>query len=298
MLPSAAVVARGSQPIGGRFEPSAKTWARARATNVRRLKCVPSRRRRLWGAQHGGSLGALLGLAVLVTACERRASGRSDAVSEDSPRSETSSFGLQPASAATGPGSGEQSSARSGELLPALPSLPEQLVPSLELLPGRRPPGPQPSPLDASSGGAASPSCIHGWVTPPRGSALRKAALDMMRSNAREIFVVDEMRYFVGPEDVEVMNPRGEVERWYVKGHVQGNRERRARWLVRRAPLGSGVVAIAAYDSAGYGPGTWVRSGSPEPSVADPFLRPCASAPAEEKCMGLPREVLGCLDGT
>ena len=35
------------------------------------------------------------------------------------------------------------------------------------------------------------------------------------------------MRYFVGPEDAEVLNPQREVERWYVKAHSAANPKRR-----------------------------------------------------------------------
>src|SRR5262245_34883215 len=63
--------------------------------------------------------------------------------------------------------------------------------------------------------GVRSETCVKGWRTPPRGSALRKAALDMIRARRSERFVVLEMRYFVGPEDAEVLGRRREVERWY-----------------------------------------------------------------------------------
>lgn len=146
--------------------------------------------------------------------------------------------------------------------------------------------------------GAPSPTCVAGWMSPPRGSELRKAALDMMRSAPGERFVVDEIRYFVGPEDAEVIGPPRRVERWYVKAHTLGKPGRRLRWLVRRASVGSGVDAVAPYDSTGYGPGVWTRVDATDPSLADPFLFPCDRARPGDNCMGLPRDVLGCLDGT
>jgi hypothetical protein len=146
--------------------------------------------------------------------------------------------------------------------------------------------------------GEPSPTCIRGWSAPPRGSPLRKAALDMMRAGADERFLVDEIRYFVGPEDGDVVERRREVERWYLKARSEAEPERQLRWLVRRAGAGSGVDAVAPYDSQGYGPGTWVRSDAVDPSLADPFQRPCDRAQSDERCMGLPREVLGCLSGT
>lgn len=177
--------------------------------------------------------------------------------------------------------------------------------------PAAREPEPEPAqfsalaPADGSAktsepatSGAPSPTCVHGWLTPPRGSALRKAPLDMMRGAADERFIVEEMRYFVGPEDAEVMRPRGEVERWYVKAYVEGEPERRQRWLIRRARLGSGVDAVAAHDSRGYGPSTWTRLDATDQKLADPFQHPCDASRPALKCMGLPPQVLGCLEGT
>lgn len=154
---------------------------------------------------------------------------------------------------------------------------------------------------DAAKGqasGSASPSCVKGWITPARGTALRKAALDMIRANAGERFGVVEMRYFVGPEDAEVLSPQSEIERWYVKAYSLSDPERRQRWLVRRAPVGRGVDAVAPFDSHGYGPRTWKRVDATDENFADPFLRPCNRTKPGTKCMGLPREVLGCLSGT
>jgi hypothetical protein len=146
--------------------------------------------------------------------------------------------------------------------------------------------------------GAPSETCIHGWTSPGRGSPLRKAALDMMRERNSERFVVLEIRYFRGPEDAEVMGPPREVERWYIKARSASRRGRAQRWLVRRAAVGSGIDAVAPFDSTGYGPGIWRRPDALDESLSDPFQRPCDRARAGEKCMGLPRQVLGCLQGT
>jgi hypothetical protein len=150
----------------------------------------------------------------------------------------------------------------------------------------------------ASASGPPSATCVNGWITPARGSRLRKAALDMIRETPEERFGVVEMRYFVGPEDAEVLSPQREVERWYIKAYSSTHHQRRGRWLVRRAPLGAGVDAVAPYDSHGYGPHTWKRVDATDESLADPFLRPCEGSKPGQKCMGLPRQVLGCLAGT
>jgi hypothetical protein len=120
----------------------------------------------------------------------------------------------------------------------------------------------------------------------------------MMRVRPGERFVVEEMRYFVGPEDEEVVGKKGDVERWYVKAYTETEPRRRQRWLVRRARVGKGVDAIAPFDSKGYGSRTWRRPDASDESLADPFERPCQGTKPGEICMGLPREVLGCLSGT
>jgi hypothetical protein len=146
--------------------------------------------------------------------------------------------------------------------------------------------------------GSPSDTCVQGWVRPRAGSKLRKAALDMLREQRGERFVVIEMRYFVGPEDAEVIGPQRQVERWYVKARSLADRSRQQRWLLRRAAVGSGIDAVAPFDSTGYGPGTWRRPDAVDESTADPFQHPCDVARAGSRCMGLPRAVLGCLQGT
>ena len=154
------------------------------------------------------------------------------------------------------------------------------------------------SPALGSSSGEPTASCVKGWITPARGSRLRKAALDMIRETESERFVVLEMRYFVGPEDAEVIGPPREVERWYVKARSLSRADRRQRWLVRRASVGRGVDAVAPFDSTGYGPKTWWRPDAQDDSLSDPFQRPCHLGAPGDKCMGLPGQVLGCLAGT
>lgn len=151
---------------------------------------------------------------------------------------------------------------------------------------------------EGSDRGSPSDTCVQGWVTPRPTSKLRKAALDMLREQRGERFVVLEMRYFVGPEDAEVIGPQRQVERWYVKARSLADRSRQQRWLLRRAAVGSGIDAVAPFDSKGYGPGTWRRPDAVDESTADPFQHPCDTARAGARCMGLPRAVLGCLKGT
>ncbi len=225
-------------------------------------------------------VGAQLITGMLLVSCERRHPGADANARQNGIAASTSTSHLQPALPA-----------RVAAEQPPEEPRPEEQGEDLALSDGEEPASPR-------SFGAPSPSCINGWTTPPRGSPLRKAALDMMRTYDRERFVVTEMRYFVGPEDAEVISTRGEVERWYVKAYTAASRQRQHRWLIRRALVGRGVDALADYDSTGYGPKTWIRVDTPDESLADPFQHPCNQATPEQKCMGLPREVLGCLDGT
>jgi hypothetical protein len=226
---------------------------------------------------------ACLVLLVFACGCEPRSfSLHDDAADESAPTSAT--FQLAPGAASSAKPSAGAENVLAATAPDATPPGPASTLPGAS--------------TSSSSTGKASATCVKGWSTPERGSALRGAALDMMRVRPGERFVVEEMRYFVGPEDAEVLGARGEVERWYVKASTETEPRRRQRWLVRRAKIGSGIDAIAPYDSTGYGPRTWRRPDASDPSLADPFERPCQGTKPGDRCMGLPREVLGCLSGT
>jgi hypothetical protein len=242
----------------------------------------------------------LLSLALaLLTGCERGAHPTPAGAAKAEHRERRAS--LQPEPPAPAPN--EQPAPPPSVLEPALPEAPSSAAPSgaaLEFPSGELDPlsGPGLQRPDPQQGGAPSETCIQGWQVPARGSRLRKAALDMIRSRRRERFVVVDIRYFQGPEDAEVVRPQGDVERWYVKGYSVAPHGRSQRWLVRRAAVGRGIDAVAPFDSTGYGPGVWKRPNAADESLADPFQRPCDRARAGEKCTGLPRQVLGCLTGT
>ncbi len=146
----------------------------------------------------------------------------------------------------------------------------------------------------ASRARGVGPRCVSGWVTPRRGTALRQAPLDEIRRRPGDRFLVSQMRYFVGPDDADVVSPEAEVERWYVKARVVGLPHSGARYLVRRSSSGTSIDAIAPYASAGFGPGIWERPDAPHESLADPFQVPCRKAD-QTRCTGLPYSLLGCL---
>jgi hypothetical protein len=260
---------------------------------------------------------AMLGSALSSMGCQQHTTASEDARaaelrSENKAALQVTTQELRPASGVTGPeGShgatpalleGKSAEKKSAEHSLSEHSLSEQESGEQEPLES------EPSSIAAGGTGASegrptasgppSATCVNGWITPARGSRLRKAALDMIRETPEERFGVVEMRYFVGPEDAEVLSPQREVERWYIKAYSTAHHKHRQRWLVRRAPLGAGVDAVAPYDSHGYGAHTWKRVGATNESLADPFLRPCEGSEPGQKCMGLPRQVLGCLAGT
>jgi hypothetical protein len=162
-------------------------------------------------------------------------------------------------------------------------------------------------------------TCVNGWITPTPGTPLRTMPLDHIRGflglSAGDLFVVDEMRYFVGPEDVEVIAPRRDVERWYVKAYQQSDPSINGRWIVRRINIGEGVAYWADYATVGYEEGIWTGYEG-EGAEYDPFHPPCTSTHGpyctcdwgvsgcscpdtdHPVCWGPPPEVMGCLDGT
>jgi uncharacterized protein YraI len=168
--------------------------------------------------------------------------------------------------------------------------------------------------------GASSASCVNGWTTPTPGTTGLSGWADPLEQIGvggpwAEVdpadFVVEQMRYCVGPEDADILAPRPDVERWYIVGYSETDPSFRGRWLVRRTGVGFGLAAVAAYGSSGFGAGTWeacpdeCRVGRPiagefcdagcaedyeDPSCAG--LTPGTWSPGD--CRGLPPEVLGC----
>ncbi len=159
-------------------------------------------------------------------------------------------------------------------------------------------------------------SCVNGWITPVLGAALRTMPLDHIRGylelGSGDLFIVDEMRYFVGPEDVQVAAPRRDVERWYVEAHQQADPSIAGRWIVRRIPIGEGLAYSADAGTTGFAEGVWW---SEVAGGYDPFTPSCVGANGpycmcdwgvlgcsctdtdHPICTGPPPEVMGCLAG-
>jgi len=120
------------------------------------------------------------------------------------------------------------------------------------------------------------------------------------------------MRYFDGPEDVEVISPRRNVERWYVDAYQQNDSSIAGRWIVRRIDIGEGVAYEADAGTTGFATGTWW---SRDAGGYDPFTPACTADngpyctcdwgvdgcscadTSQPACTGPPPEVMGCLEG-
>ncbi|HXF72027.1 MAG TPA: hypothetical protein VNO79_05375, partial [Actinomycetota bacterium] len=159
--------------------------------------------------------------------------------------------------------------------------------------------------------GPPGPGCANGWRTPAEGDPLRALPLRVIRrtTGVEGPLVVVDLRYFVGPESPP--SDKGyllEVERWYVKLWARRDPAFRGRFLVERRRFGSGLVAVAPYDSSGFRSPDWVGfqydpDARPERYPGLPgrwrgvpydFVRGGAGL----RIPGLPAEVRGCLDGT
>ncbi len=171
--------------------------------------------------------------------------------------------------------------------------------------------------LEPPTPSGPSADCTGGWVTPERGNDLRTEPLDGLRARygITGLFVIDEMRYFEGPQDPGIIAPRYDYLRfWYVKASQQDDPSFRARWLLVAPPDGKpAVAATAPYGSTGFGPGDWVaffgESDAPYEypglpgqyfGIAYDFVTGIIIDTGEPEGgrPGLPAESIGCLRGT
>jgi hypothetical protein len=87
------------------------------------------------------------------------------------------------------------------------------------------------------------------------------------------LFVVDEMRYFEGPELPWIVTNAQVVKTWYVKARLQSNASFRGRWLVqRRSATLAGIAAVAPYDSSGFRSPDWRSFEGEGPPTSYPGL--------------------------
>ena len=174
---------------------------------------------------------------------------------------------------------------------------------------------PTPPALPASpppTSGASSSTCQGGWVTPVEGSGLWKRPLGLIQRTTREAkpLVVVDMRTFVGPESPpDRKDYLMDIRRWYVKAYAKGDPSFQGRFLVESRRFGSGVVAVAPYDTGGFSSPDWVgfqfRSEDRErltypglPGTWEGIAYDFVAGGAGLGMPGLPAEMAGCLAGT
>ena len=118
------------------------------------------------------------------------------------------------------------------------------------------------------------------------------------------------MRYFVGPESPPSTQPESlRVDRWYVKLYAAHDIGFQGRFLVEKRVFGSGVAAVAPYDTRGFVSPDWVgfqwNAGDPKRKAYPGLPGRWAGIPYDFvkggqgiHFQGLPDRVIGCLDGT
>ena len=162
---------------------------------------------------------------------------------------------------------------------------------------------PAPQPTNAST------SCVGGWVTPGPGDSRRKDGLDLLRISAGTTsrFVVEDIRYFTGPDRPGTIEPRDDsVERWYVKASLEDDPTYRGRFLVERRDGSGGVVAVAPHHTSGWSETDWSGfEGEGPPSAHEGLpgywagLRfDFVTGAGGPGTPGLPSEVEGCVRDT
>ena len=164
-----------------------------------------------------------------------------------------------------------------------------------------------------TTGGA----CVEGWREPETPEE-RELPFHVIRRTMQVDgdFQVEDLRYFEGPESPP--SDKGyllRVDRWYVKGWLKTDPSFRARWLIEERTFGSGVAAVAPFDSTGYESPDWVgfqyEQGDTDrrtyPGLPGEWAgRPYDYITGEDletgervfRFPGLPREVAGCLQDT
>ncbi len=201
---------------------------------------------------------------------------------------------------------------------PAAPSAaPRTQVPATAQPTAAPTPAPTPAPTATepittepapSTSGPAAADCRDGWVRPAAGSTEYEAALALLSAQmgVEGPWMVDDMRYFTGPE-VPFSEPAYEpVERWYVKAALANDPAFRARWILeRRTDLIQGISAVAAYESTGFESPDWtafVGEGEPVSYLGLPgqwagIPYDFVTGEGDSGNPGLPDQVLGCISG-
>jgi hypothetical protein len=199
-----------------------------------------------------------------------------------------------------------------GDAEPGEPSTTPPVTPISETGPTVSPTPPVLPDEPPATRGPIAADCVNGWVTPPRDSARYEEPLRVIRRVTRvqgPLEVVD-LRFFEGPESPP--SDKGyllDIRRWYVKAFARDDLSFQGRFLVESREFGTGLAAVAPYDTDGFRSPDWVGfqfdSGDPEARAYPGLPGTWAGVPydfvnggAGLQIPGLPDEVLGCLSTT
>jgi hypothetical protein len=78
--------------------------------------------------------------------------------------------------------------------------------------------------------------------------------------DVRGPLVAVDVRYFFGGESPPPKEPKGYlsfIQRWYVKAYARRDPAFQGRFLVEKRVFGSGIAAVAPYDSKGFTSPDW-----------------------------------------
>jgi hypothetical protein len=160
--------------------------------------------------------------------------------------------------------------------------------------------------------GPVAEDCTHGWVTPPPDSARYAEPLRVIRrmTGVRGPLEVIDLRTFEGPDSPP--SDKGyllDVRRWYVKVFAKDDLSFQGRFLIESRAFGTGLVAVAPYDTNGFRSPDWVgfqydsgdtatRAYPGLPGVWSGVPYDFVAGGAGLQIPGLPDEVIGCLSAT
>jgi hypothetical protein len=160
--------------------------------------------------------------------------------------------------------------------------------------------------------GPIAADCVHGWMTPPSDAHRYAEPLRVIRraTGVEGPLEVVDLRFFEGPESPP--SDKGyllDIRRWYVKAFAKHDLSFQGRFLVESREFGTGLAAVAPYDTSGFRSPDWVGfqfdSGDPEarvypglPGTWDGVPYDFVSGGAGLQIPGLPDQVVGCLSAT
>lgn len=199
-----------------------------------------------------------------------------------------------------------------GDTEPDAPSTTPPVTPISQTGPTASPTPPALPAEPPAKRGPVAADCVNGWVTPPRDSARYAEPLRVIRrmSGVQGPLEVVDLRTFEGPESPP--SDKGyllDVRRWYVKAFAKHDLSFQGRFLVESREFGTGLVAVAPYDTDGFRSPDWVgfqfNSADPEARAYPGLPGLWAGVPydfvtgdAGLQIPGLPDEVLGCMSAT